>query len=208
MNQYTICTATAGTSRQADTSKNQDHTQKREGTVSSRKIKPCWEYPPVVQIDAKAKSRGLQGLRIYLCCWLSCLFFAMEILRLQQRPCRVSLGWRNGLCIFEWTWGGMHTWFMDLRVKYKVSEWPLQKIFHRKKAIVLKARMMWPFFLSFEEDKVLRDPRWNARYEGTRLFFWDDTNIEMAQPVRASLNRRTISTLWWECRWRQDIFST
>ena len=97
---------------------------------------------------------------------------------------------------FEWTWGRTHTRWVDLESRYKVSERTLKRIILKKRGIVLKARQKWPFFVSFEEDLALRDPRWNERYSGKRVTFWDDTNIDMPHPGDASLNRRTFSSYY------------
>uniref|UniRef100_A0A7S1UPM4 DDE Tnp4 domain-containing protein n=1 Tax=Grammatophora oceanica TaxID=210454 RepID=A0A7S1UPM4_9STRA len=100
------------------------------------------------------------------------------------------------LLYFEWTWGRTNARFHDLVAKYKIGDPAIRNIIRQKRNIILKARSMWPFYATYEEDEKLRHSSWNVRYWGERIVFWDDTDIGMLKPSDAGLNRRTYSSYY------------
>ena len=42
-------------------------------------------------------------------------------------------------------------------------------------------------------NKALRDNRWNLRYAGRRIVFWDGTDVRMPKPSNPDLQRLTYS---------------
>jgi hypothetical protein len=64
------------------------------------------------------------------------------------------------------------------------------RIFNQKLYLALVCRASWPTYASFEEDKALRDPKWNSKYEGKRIVMWDDTNVPFNFKPRGAANQR------------------
>ena len=82
------------------------------------------------------------------------------------------------LAFFEYQWGRTNSRFDDLAALYKCSKKEtMYRIFDQKLYFVLVSRTSWPVYVTFEEDKELRDPKWNGKYDGLRIITWDDTNV-------------------------------
>ena len=70
-------------------------------------------------------------------------------------------------------------------------------MFDAKAQIILACRSSWPTYLSLEEDMLLRDEKWNIKYENKRIIQWDDTNIPFTfKPSKADNQRLTYSSYY------------
>jgi hypothetical protein len=99
----------------------------------------------------------------------------------------------------EWIWGRTLTRWQDAasEQQYHVDEKTLMNIFDNKRKTVLRCRLSWPVYLSYEEDRRLRKTKWNNKYEGHRVVFWDDTNISFCyKPSGANEQRLTYSSYY------------
>ena len=65
-----------------------------------------------------------------------------------------------------------------------------------KLRMVLHARKMWPKYVNMKEDEMLRDAKWNGKYNGKRMVFWDTTGIKLNTPSDALLQRLTYSAYY------------
>ena len=99
---------------------------------------------------------------------------------------------------FEVEWLRTHTRWEDTAKIFKKSNIrELRKAFDTKNLIVLACRASWPTYLSFEEDKALRDEKWNIKYGEKRIIMWDDTNVPFTfKPSRADNQRLTYSSYY------------
>ena len=75
----------------------------------------------------------------------------------------------------------------------------VRRVIMSKLRMVLHARKMWPKYVNMKEDEMLRDPKWNGKYKGKRMVFWDTTGIKLNTPSDALLQRLTYSILCWQC---------
>ena len=94
---------------------------------------------------------------------------------------------------FEIAWGKSCARWVDFESKYRVSARTIVRVFLDKLGLVLDARRRWPTYVSMEEDETLRDEKWNERYDGLRVVFWDGTNANMDKPANPDLQRLTHS---------------
>lgn len=94
---------------------------------------------------------------------------------------------------FEIVWGKSCARWIDFESKYKASARTIVRVFLHKLSLVLDARRRWPTYVSIEEDEALRDDKWDERYNGLRIVFWDGTNTDMDKPANPDLQRLTHS---------------
>ena len=104
-----------------------------------------------------------------------------------------SLTWlEEWFLYFEVVWGRTCVRWCDARAIFRSSR--MREIFDDKLAVVLKCRRSWPYYVSYEEDKKLRDPKWDLKYADDRVVMWDDTNIVFGfKPSGADEQRITYS---------------
>ena len=57
----------------------------------------------------------------------------------------------------------------------------------------------WPMYASFAEDAKLRDLKWNVLFDGPRVVMHDSTNIPMASPTSAALQRALYNSYYGMC---------
>ena len=72
----------------------------------------------------------------------------------------------------------------------------VRRVIMSKLRMVLHARKMWPKYVNMKEDEMLRDPKWNGKYKGKRMVFWDTTGIKLNTPSDALLQRLTYSAYY------------
>jgi len=72
--------------------------------------------------------------------------------------------------------------------------------------MILAAHQRWPRFASFEEDLALRGEKWKSKYNGRRVIFWDDTNIDAPDPQDAETNRHWFSHYYGTCVAKGAVF--
>jgi DDE superfamily endonuclease len=94
---------------------------------------------------------------------------------------------------FERVYGRSVRRMIDCSMKYKTSIRMLRTIFNNKLKLVIAARNRWPLFVTMEEDHKLRDDKWDSTYEGKRIVMWDNTDVRLATPSNANLQRNTWS---------------
>ena len=100
---------------------------------------------------------------------------------------------------FEWVWGETLTRWQDAASinGYNIRASLLRLVLDKKRSLVIKCRQSWPTFCSYEEDRRIRDPKWNDRYDGKRVVFWDDTNVSFQfMPSDANMQRLTYSAYY------------
>ena len=71
-------------------------------------------------------------------------------------------------------------------------------VFLQKLALVKRARSRWPTFVTYKEDKMLRNEKWNIKLRETdekkyRITMWDMTGIASYKFGAADLQRVTFS---------------
>ena len=95
-------------------------------------------------------------------------------------------------------WGKTHTRLEDLVGTYRLDKNnTFYHIIEHKLDLVLDCRKSWPEFASFEEDKLLRKEKWEAKYPDMRVVMWDDTNIPFTlKPSSAHLQKITYSSYY------------
>jgi len=111
-----------------------------------------------------------------------------------------SLSWlEEWMLYFEFTWGQTVMRHCDAAAIYglgSTSRPTVVRILAAKRVQVLLAREAWPRFCSFEEDKKLRDEKWNQRYGDLRVIFWDNTNENIPKPSGGNENSATYSAYY------------
>ena len=80
--------------------------------------------------------------------------------------------------------------------EYGVGKEILIKVFKSKLTVELTCRASWPEFLSFDEDFHFMRDVYKETYEGKRIVFWDNTNINIAQSSCADFQRATWSSYY------------
>ena len=98
---------------------------------------------------------------------------------------------------YEYIWGRSITNRATSMAAFGIKN---QKIVRRvimsKLRMVLHARKMWPKYANMKEDEMLRDAKWNDKYKGKRMVFWDTTGIKLNTPSDALLQRLTYSAYY------------
>lgn len=105
------------------------------------------------------------------------------------------------LC-FELLWGRTLLRFVDYPTIYCCREKTLRIIVQRKLQLIKATRDKWPMYASFAEDAKFRDPKWNAHFDpinGHRVVMHDSTNIPLAQPSSAALQRALYNPYYGMC---------
>lgn len=78
---------------------------------------------------------------------------------------------------FEVVWSGMK--WNTLEIQYKTAASSLRRVLDEKLDYVLRCKDSWPLYASHQEDKQFCDNRWNTKYPGIRVIFWDGTNVNL-----------------------------
>ena len=70
-------------------------------------------------------------------------------------------------------------------------------VIRHKIRLMLRYRNRWPKFVSFEEDKPLWKEIWDQKYEGKRIKFCDNTNIDLNyKPSMAQIQRISVTVYY------------
>jgi DDE superfamily endonuclease len=97
---------------------------------------------------------------------------------------------------FEIIWGKFSRRWVDLTIKYNLSDRTLRRIFVRILNIVVKTRETWPRFASLNKDIALRKRKWNEGYRGKRVVMWDATDVRLYKPSDSHIQRLTYSSYY------------
>ena len=81
---------------------------------------------------------------------------------------------------FEFVWARSITNIKTATAAFGIKD---RKIFRRvinsKLRLVLHAQKQWPKYVSLMEDAQLRGKKWDAKYNGKRLTYWDTTCVKL-----------------------------
>jgi len=105
------------------------------------------------------------------------------------------------LC-FEFVWGRTIIRLQDYVSTYRCREKTLRGVLRRRMRQTLDARDRWPMYASFLEDAKFRDPIWNEHFDpvvGERVIMHDSTNIPLATPSNAALQRALYNSYYGMC---------
>ena len=80
--------------------------------------------------------------------------------------------------------------------KYGIGVEYLRKLFNEKLIQELTCRNSWPKYLTHDEDVFFMSDEFEERYKGRRIIMWDNTNINIAQPSCADMQRATWSSYY------------
>ena len=98
---------------------------------------------------------------------------------------------------FEFKWGRTLQRMKDVARTYGPDHKYIKNEIQLKYSIERNARNIWPTYVSYDEDISLRNSeKWDAKYSGMRVVFWDMTNIPAYGFSDADFNRITYSTYY------------
>ena len=98
---------------------------------------------------------------------------------------------------YEYVWGRSITNRATSMAAFGVKDPKIvRRVIMSKLRMVLHARKMWPKYANMKEDEMLRDDKWNNKYKGKRLVFWDTTGLKLNTPSNALLQRLTYSAYY------------
>ena len=63
-------------------------------------------------------------------------------------------------------------------------------MFDKRIADEIICRKIWPRYASQEEDENLRKDKWEEKYEGKCVIFWDNTNVDMIFKPSTAINQQ------------------
>jgi hypothetical protein len=108
-----------------------------------------------------------------------------------------TLTWlEEWIIYFEIIWGKFSRRWVDLSIKYNLSDRTLRRIFDRILNLVVDTRSTWPRFASLKEDIALRKRKWNETYRGKRVIMWDGTDVRMYKSSDSATQRCTYSSYY------------
>jgi hypothetical protein len=99
---------------------------------------------------------------------------------------------------FEWKYGRTLTRWTDAAKSFGPAQWILREICRQKLHLERRIHVLWPKFVSYQEDCLLRKPKWELKYGErngvkTRIIMWDMTGIRSYQFGGAKVQRDTYS---------------
>ncbi len=98
---------------------------------------------------------------------------------------------------FEFVWTRSITNIKTAMAAFGIKDHKIAKrVINSKLRLVLHARKQWPKYVSLMEDAQLCGKKWDAKYNGKILIFWDTTGIKLYQPQNALLQRLTYSAYY------------
>jgi hypothetical protein len=60
--------------------------------------------------------------------------------------------------------------------------------------MINNVKIKWGIYITYDEDKDIRQPKWNTEFNNQRLLMWDNTNIPLCfMPTDAEAQRNTYS---------------
>jgi hypothetical protein len=82
----------------------------------------------------------------------------------------------------------------DASQKYGMSERHLATVFDEKIKLIIQAKKDFGLFVTYQEDKYLRQQKWETHFATRRLIKWDNTNVPLCfMPSDAEAQRNTYS---------------
>ena len=106
------------------------------------------------------------------------------------------------LFYFEFGWGRGTIQLCDYITTYRCREKSLRFILRDKVSLVQAMRARWPMYASYAEDAKFRDPAWSGHFDpinGHRVIMHDSTNIPLATPSSAALQRALYNSYYGMC---------
>ena len=98
---------------------------------------------------------------------------------------------------FEFVYGKtVHTVEAAMAAYGMKGDKAVNKVIDTKLDMILRARQQWPKYASLIEDEFLRNTKWNQKYKGKRVVFWDNTGIVLHKPSQSLLQRITYSSYY------------
>ena len=108
---------------------------------------------------------------------------------------------------FEYVWNRSLTRIEDVSKTYSdMRRNDVLRVVDAKLDLCTSARNKWPKFVSYEEDRLLRKPKWNSRYEGMHPIMWDMTNVSAYAFSSAHWQRLTYSQYYNENCFKSGVF--
>ena len=98
----------------------------------------------------------------------------------------------------QFKWGRTLTRWIDTKAAYGPEPKYMRNIYRQKLSLERRAHRLWPKFVLYEEDRLLRKQKWELKYgekNGVKIrpVMWDMTGIKAYQFGAADLQRDTYS---------------
>ena len=106
------------------------------------------------------------------------------------------------LLCFEFVWGWTLIRYQDYSREYDCRQSTLQNVIKTKLKLIIAARDRWPMYASYAEDAKFRADHWSDHFHptnGHRVVMHDSTNIPMATPSDAALQRALYNAYYGMC---------
>ena len=106
------------------------------------------------------------------------------------------------LFYFEFGWGRSTIRLCDYTTTYRCREKSLRLVLRAKVSLIKAMRDRWPMYASYAEDAKFRDPAWSGHFDpinGHRVIMHDSTNIPLATPSSAALQRALYNSYYGMC---------
>jgi len=103
---------------------------------------------------------------------------------------------------FQFVWSRSIVRFEDYEKQYHCRQKSLRKVIRAKVDIVRAARSRWPIYASYSEDAKFRAEHWSTHFDpvtGHRVVMHDSTNIPLARPTSAALQRALYNSYYGMC---------
>jgi hypothetical protein len=106
-----------------------------------------------------------------------------------------TLTWfEEWLFVLEKIWGRLVIRWCDASNKYGISKRSLLDLFDVKVKQINEFKSRWGVYATYQEDKDLRQSKWETEFGQHRLVMWDNTNIPLCfKPTDAEAQRNTYS---------------
>jgi hypothetical protein len=154
--------------------------------------------PPKVSLDLPDSDVKRRTGHPTMGCLLSYIFIVCngDVEVMTKR--RTVLSWFEAWFMhFEFKWGRTLTRVDDVAKKYGPHKTYINQEIDLKYSIERRALESWPKYASYEEDKKCRNgEKWDQKYDGHRIIFWDMTNIPAYGFTDADFNRMTYSSYY------------
>ncbi len=110
-----------------------------------------------------------------------------------------NLTWyEEWMLFFEYLWGRTNSRIDDIAALYKCKKkQTFYDIFDPKLYLLLVTRASWPTYVTYKEDRDLRDPKWNDKYDEVRPVMWDNSNADTNFKPSSALNQRITFSLYY-----------
>lgn len=118
------------------------------------------------------------------------------------RTCSMLTWLEEWMLYFQFVWSRTIVRYEDYEKQYRCREKSLRKVVRSKVDIVRAARSRWPIYASYAEDAKFRGEHWSAHFDpvkGHRVVMHDSTNIPLARPSSAALQRALYNSYYGMC---------